>query len=88
MPFGFRLQCTSGSARAGLIHTDHGNIRTPVFMPVGTQGTVKSTPPEKLRDPIGAEILLGNAYHLFLRPGTELLESAGGLHRFIGWDRA
>jgi queuine tRNA-ribosyltransferase len=87
MPFGFRLETTSGNARAGVIHTDHGDIRTPVFMPVGTQGTVKSTTPEKLESPIGAEIILGNAYHLYLRPGTELLERMGGLHRFVGWNR-
>jgi queuine tRNA-ribosyltransferase len=87
MPFGFRLECTSAGARAGVISTDHGAIRTPVFMPVGTQATVKSTTPEKLRDPIDAQIILGNAYHLFLRPGVELIERAGGLHRFMDWDR-
>ncbi|MCK4775984.1 MAG: tRNA-guanine transglycosylase, partial [Candidatus Krumholzibacteria bacterium] len=87
MPFGFRLECTSGGARAGVIHTDHGSITTPVFMPVGTQGTVKATTSEKLKDPIGAQIILGNAYHLFLRPGVALVERAGGLHRFIEWDR-
>jgi queuine tRNA-ribosyltransferase len=87
MPFGFRLECTSGAARAGEIRTDHGVIQTPVFMPVGTQGTVKATTPEKLKDPIGAQIILGNAYHLFLRPGVDLVERAGGLHRFMQWDR-
>jgi len=87
MPFGFSLENTSGGARAGVISTDHGSIRTPAFMPVGTQGSVKSATPEKLKHPIGAEIILGNAYHLFLRPGTTLFESVGGLHRFIGWDR-
>jgi queuine tRNA-ribosyltransferase len=87
MPFGFRLECTSAGARAGVISTDHGAIRTPVFMPVGTQATVKSTTPEKLYDPIDAQIILGNAYHLFLRPGVGLVERAGGLHRFMDWDR-
>jgi len=87
MPFGFCLECTSGGARAGVIHTDHGSITTPVFMPVGTQGTVKATTSEKLKDPIGAQIILGNAYHLFLRPGVALVKRAGGLHRFIEWDR-
>ena len=87
MPFGFRLECTSGGARAGTISTDHGAIRTPVFMPVGTQATVKGITPEKLADPVGAQILLGNAYHLVLRPGVELIEAAGGLHRFMDWPR-
>jgi queuine tRNA-ribosyltransferase len=87
MPFGFRLEHTSSGARAGTISTDHGNIETPVFMPVGTQGTVKATTTAMLQDVIGAQIVLGNAYHLFLRPGVELIEKAGGLHRFINWDR-
>jgi len=87
MPFGFGLECTSGGARAGTVSTDHGAVRTPVFMPVGTQATVKTTTPEKLKDPIGAQIILGNAYHLVLRPGVDLIERAGGLHRFMSWDR-
>jgi queuine tRNA-ribosyltransferase len=87
MPFGFRLECTSGGARAGTISTDHGAIRTPVFMPVGTQATVKSITPDKLVDPVGAQIILGNAYHLVLRPGTDLIEAAGGLHRFMNWSQ-
>lgn len=87
MPFGFRLECTSGGARAGTITTDHGAIRTPVFMPVGTQATVKSITPDKLADPVGAQIILGNAYHLILRPGADLIEAAGGLHRFMNWPR-
>jgi queuine tRNA-ribosyltransferase len=87
MPFGFRLECTSGGARAGTITTGHGAIQTPVFMPVGTQATVKSITPEKLADPVGAQVILGNAYHLVLRPGADLIESAGGLHRFMGWPR-
>lgn len=84
MPFSFRLESTSGSARAGTLVTDHGEISTPVFMPVGTQGTVKGTTVESVWES-GARILLGNAYHLYLRPGVELIERAGGLHRFMGW---
>jgi queuine tRNA-ribosyltransferase len=87
MPFGFRLECTSGGARAGTIDTDHGAVRTPVFMPVGTQATVKAITTEKLADPVGAQIILGNAYHLILRPGVELIEAAGGLHRFMDWPK-
>jgi queuine tRNA-ribosyltransferase len=75
------------NARAGVITTDHGRIETPVFMPVGTQGTVKAVHTAELRDIIGAQIILGNTYHLYLRPGTDLLERAGGLHCFNGWDR-
>jgi queuine tRNA-ribosyltransferase len=86
LSFGFDLQKTDGSARAGLIHTDHGVIETPVFLPIGTQGAVKSIEPREL-DEIGAEIVLGNTYHLSLRPGEEILKQAGGLHRFIGWKR-
>jgi queuine tRNA-ribosyltransferase len=84
--FEFDLQKTDGSARAGLIRTDHGVIETPVFLPIGTQGTVKSIEPREL-DEIGAEIVLGNTYHLSLRPGEETLKQAGGLHRFIGWKK-
>ncbi len=73
-------------ARAGLLHTDHGAIETPIFMPVGTAGTVKAVHQRELRDDIGAQIILGNTYHLYLRPGVEVLESAGGLHRFNGWE--
>jgi queuine tRNA-ribosyltransferase len=86
MSFQFELHRSDDGARAGRMATGHGEIRTPVFMPVGTQATVKATPPSQLRDPIGAEIVLGNAYHLFLRPGVEVVEEAGGLHRFMGWD--
>ena len=74
-------------ARAGLISTDHGTIETPVFMPVGTQGTVKAVHITELRDDIRAQMMLGNAYHLYLRPGLEILEKGGGLHRFNGWSR-
>ncbi|MDR1356857.1 MAG: tRNA guanosine(34) transglycosylase Tgt [Tannerellaceae bacterium] len=74
-------------ARAGRITTGHGAIETPVFMPVGTQGAVKAVHTRELKADIGAQIILGNTYHLYLRPGTELLERVGGLHRFNGWDR-
>jgi queuine tRNA-ribosyltransferase len=84
MPFAFRLEASSGRARAGTIVTDHGDVPTPVFMPVGTQGAVKGTTVETVWD-TGARILLGNAYHLYLRPGVDLIERAGGLHRFMGW---
>ncbi|MFM8318729.1 MAG: tRNA-guanine transglycosylase, partial [Bacteroidota bacterium] len=76
----------STSARAGLLQTPHGPIETPLFMPVGTQGTVKGISSAELQDSIQAGIVLGNTYHLYLRPGTELLEQAGGLHRFMRWD--
>ncbi|HEX2616598.1 MAG TPA: tRNA guanosine(34) transglycosylase Tgt, partial [Flavobacteriales bacterium] len=74
-------------ARAGELHTDHGVVPTPVFMPVGTLGAVKAVHPRELRNDIGAPIMLSNTYHLYLRPGTEVLEHAGGLHKFNGWDR-
>ena len=69
------------------MHTDHGTIETPIFMPVGTVGSVKGVHQQELRDDINAQIILGNTYHLFLRPGIEVLEAAGGLHQFIGWER-
>ena len=75
------------SARAGLIHTDHGDIHTPIFMPVGTVGSVKGVQLRDLTEDIDAEIILGNTYHLYLRPGTNVLEAAGGLHKFNGFDR-
>lgn len=77
---------TKTSARAGLIYTDHGIIETPVFMPVGTQGTVKAVEQRELIE-IGAKIILGNTYHLYLRPGTDVIYKAGGLHKFINWER-
>jgi len=85
----FELQHTdSGSrARAGLITTDHGTIETPIFMPVGTLGSVKAVHMHELRDDIKAQIILGNTYHLYLRPGLDVLRAAGGLHRFNGWER-
>lgn len=80
--------CDPGSnARAGRISTDHGVIETPIFMPVGTAGTVKAVPQRDLEEDIRAQIILGNTYHLYLRPGTVVLEQAGGLHRFMHWDR-
>lgn len=78
---------TNSRARAGVITTDHGKIETPIFMPVGTVGSVKGVHFNELREDINAQIILGNTYHLYLRPGTEILEKAGGLHKFIGWDR-
>src|SRR3989338_4643363 len=72
-------------ARAGMIRTAHGDFETPVFMPVGTQGTVKALTPKDLKD-LGAEIILANAYHLFVRPGIEIIKDFKGLHRFMGWD--
>ncbi|MBK6341882.1 MAG: tRNA guanosine(34) transglycosylase Tgt [Flavobacteriales bacterium] len=75
------------SARAGVLHTPHGPIPTPVFMPVGTLGAVKAVHPRELKNDLDAPIMLSNTYHLYLRPGTEVLEHAGGLHQFNGWDR-
>ncbi|MGL6016899.1 MAG: tRNA guanosine(34) transglycosylase Tgt [Selenomonadaceae bacterium] len=80
-------QCPKTGARAGRIHTPHGTFDTPIFMPVGTQATVKTMSPEELKD-MGAGIILSNTYHLFLRPGSELVKEAGGLHKFMNWDRA
>ena len=75
------------SARAGIVHTDHGDILSPIFMPVGTVGTVKGVQRRDLEDDIHAQIILGNTYHLYLRPGTDILRQAGGLHKFEGWTR-
>ncbi|MGN0235295.1 MAG: tRNA guanosine(34) transglycosylase Tgt [Paludibacteraceae bacterium] len=85
----FTLQQTDtrSSARAGVVHTDHGDILTPIFMPVGTVGTVKGVQRRDLEEDIKAQIILGNTYHLYLRPGTQILHEAGGLHRFEGWTR-
>ena len=76
----------NSKARAGIVETAHGKIETPIFMPVGTAGTVKGVHQRELKDDIKAQIILGNTYHLYLRPGTHILEAAGGLHKFIGWD--
>lgn len=85
----FELQHTSeaSKARAGQFHTEHGVVETPVFMPVGTVGSVKGIHMKELKDDIKARIILGNTYHLYLRPGIDILEKAGGLHRFNGWDK-
>jgi queuine tRNA-ribosyltransferase len=82
--FGFHLQGTDGQARLGRLETPHGVVETPVFMPVGTQGTVKGLTPDQVRA-AGAQIILGNTYHLTLRPGDEVIAELGGLHRFMGW---
>jgi queuine tRNA-ribosyltransferase len=89
LPMAFTLHTTdSGShARAGELRTDHGTIPTPIFMPVGTLGAVKAMHPRELRNDLDAPIMLSNTYHLYLRPGMEVMEHAGGLHRFNGWDR-
>ena len=81
-------ECKQTGARRGRIHTPHGIIETPVFMPVGTQATVKSMTPEELKEEVKAQIILSNTYHLYLRPGHELIKQAGGLHKFMNWDRA
>jgi len=84
--FEFKLEATSGNARAGIFQTAHGNIQTPIFMPVGTRATVKTLSPAELED-IGAQIILGNTYHLYLRPGHDLVQKAGGLHKFMSWNK-
>lgn len=81
-------ECKQTGARRGRIYTPHGTIETPVFMPVGTQATVKSMTQDELKDMIDAKIILGNTYHLYLRPGHDLIKEAGGLHKFMNWDRA
>lgn len=85
----YRIEATTPgtAARAGVITTDHGEIPTPIFMPVGTVGSVKAVHQHELRDDIDAKIILGNTYHLYLRPGCDILQKAGGLHKFNGWDR-
>ena len=87
LKFELQTQSKIGSARAGKITTDHGVIETPIFMPVGTVGSVKAVTQQQLKKDINAQIILGNTYHLYLRPGLEVLEAAGGLHKFMGWDR-
>src|SRR3954451_11425274 len=85
----FELEATEASsgARTGTITTDHGEIQTPIFMPVGTIGSVKAVTQQQLKEQVGAQIILGNTYHLYLRPGMETMEAAGGLHQFMKWDR-
>jgi len=87
LQFALQHQDSASKARAGMITTDHGNIPTPIFMPVGTAGTVKAVPLHQLKNDVDAQIILGNTYHLYLRPGMEVLKAAGGLHKFSGWDR-
>ena len=87
MTFDLQYTDSKSNARAGLITTDHGQIATPIFMPVGTVGTVKGVHVTELKEDIEAQIILGNTYHLYLRPGLDVLEKAGGLHKFNGFDR-
>jgi queuine tRNA-ribosyltransferase len=87
MQFEINGKDAASKARAGKITTDHGVIETPIFMPVGTIGTVKGVHQSELKNEINPDIILGNTYHLYLRPGTEILEKAGGLHKFMNWDR-
>ncbi|MDZ4752058.1 MAG: tRNA guanosine(34) transglycosylase Tgt [Flavobacteriales bacterium] len=87
MKFDIEHKDGQSKARAGLLQTDHGTIETPIFMPVGTAGTVKAVTQQDLKKEVDAQIILGNTYHLYLRPGTGILRAAGGLHKFNGWDR-
>ncbi|OAD42834.1 tRNA guanosine(34) transglycosylase Tgt [Polaribacter atrinae] len=87
MKFDLKITDPKSKARAGVITTDHGVIETPIFMPVGTVGTVKGVHQTELKNDINPDIILGNTYHLYLRPGLDILEKAGGLHKFMNWDR-
>src|ERR1700757_1818391 len=87
MSLEFRIENIAGSARAGRLLTPHAEIETPVFMPVGTLASVKGVPQDVLED-LGAQIILGNTYHLYLRPGVETVRQMGGLHGFMSWNRA
>ena len=87
MSFDLKQKDPSSSARAGLLKTAHGDIHTPIFMPVGTVGSVKAIYQHELTDIAGAEIILGNTYHLYLRPGTDIISKAGGLQKFISWNK-
>jgi queuine tRNA-ribosyltransferase len=87
MTFDIQTTDPNSKARAGVITTDHGQIQTPIFMPVGTAGSVKAVHQRELKEDINAQIILGNTYHLYLRPGLDIIEKAGGLHKFNGWDR-
>lgn len=87
MDFKLQHSDTKSNARAGSISTDHGEIETPIFMPVGTAGSVKAVHQRELKEDVKAQIILGNTYHLYLRPGLEIMEAAGGLHKFNGWDK-
>ncbi len=86
MDFTLKAQDSKSKARAGVVKTDHGEIETPIFMPVGTAGSVKAVHQRELKEDIKAQIILGNTYHLYLRPGLDVIERAGGLHKFNGWD--
>lgn len=87
MKFNILTRDPQSKARTGTLTTDHGEIQTPIFMPVGTQATVKAVDQQRLKEDVKAQIILGNTYHLFLRPGTSILQKAGGLHQFMNWDR-
>jgi queuine tRNA-ribosyltransferase len=87
LQFQLQYRDSASKARAGLITTDHGVIETPIFMPVGTVGSVKALTMQQMEAEVKAQIILGNTYHLYLRPGTSVLEAAGGLHAFTGWQR-
>src|SRR5262252_9862148 len=87
MALPFAIEAQSGPARLGRIATAHGVVETPAFMPCGTAGSVKAVPQDILEE-LGAQIILGNTYHLYLRPGHELIRSLGGLHKFMSWERA
>jgi queuine tRNA-ribosyltransferase len=87
MHFDLIHQDNNSKARAGVLHTDHGEIQTPIFMPVGTAGTVKGVHQAELKTEVNAQIILGNTYHLYMRPGMEVMEAAGGLHQFMNWDK-
>jgi len=87
MNFELKYQDTGSSARAGILNTDHGEIQTPIFMPVGTAGTVKSVYTENLTSDTHAQIILSNTYHLYLRPGTDIIQKSGGIHKFITWNK-
>ena len=87
MKFEISQHDTGSKARAGKLNTDHGVIETPIFMPVGTVGTVKGIHQKELEDVINADIILGNTYHLYLRPGIDIISKAGGIHKFISWNR-
>lgn len=87
MKFELKAKCDNTNARAGVIMTDHGEIETPIFMPVGTVGSVKAVHQHELADDVKAQIILGNTYHLYLRPGMDVMSQAGGLHKFMNWKR-
>lgn len=87
MKFELKHKDPHSSARAGLLETDHGTIQTPIFMPVGTQATVKGLTQQQIDQDVKAQIILGNTYHLYLRPKVEIIEKAGGIHKFMGWDK-